>query len=553
MKKIPSASAASSTKRAGFSYPKFGPEPVPQPVGGRFALPMRAAVVRRKPAIALRPRREPGFFVFIRTPKTLLAPKRSAARPVPPRKTAIRRASRVAIPVAETRPEPVASTISVSKQPVSVGSDIRHDPPALPQVSQSVRYREVAVVVPSIPPIPAILLEGDFPAAPVELSSTTRFAPGASAVVPPLTSPASASKRAAVIPDLSKSPEPSRAPALALPASPAPPRAGVWLSARDSRCLLLGWSADRAWLRSYADAFTAGAWEWRMRMGSTSGPVVAAGPLPADRDFHFVTVPAGASFHGEVGFRHADGGWMSIGISLPVGTPAEQVQDHFASPPTLGAFGSVAPVDFGTGRRSGFPAEFRAPVPHRAATPDGFADWSQKAEGAIPVISDEVFEEILWGHVAEGTIGGSSEALASEVSTTRVLTRQTRRAMAVDAGTAPSEEQPSSAELATDSPTPAHDFWFKVNAELVIHGSTEADAKVSIAGRPVRLRPDGSFSFRFSLPDGRFVLPVLAVSARGDDGRSAELVFGRHTEMTGLVGVHPIDSSLRPPVPETIR
>ncbi len=45
-------------------------------------------------------------------------------------------------------------------------------------------------------------------------------------------------------------------------------------------------------------------------------------------------------------------------------------------------------------------------------------------------------------------------------------------------------------------------FWFNINAELVLYGATEPDAQVAIAGQPIRLRPDGAFSYRFALPDG---------------------------------------------------
>src|SRR5688500_20153543 len=37
----------------------------------------------------------------------------------------------------------------------------------------------------------------------------------------------------------------------------------------------------------------------------------------------------------------------------------------------------------------------------------------------------------------------------------------------------------------------ARKFWFKINAELIIYGATEPDAKVAIADRPIKLRPDG--------------------------------------------------------------
>lgn len=89
-------------------------------------------------------------------------------------------------------------------------------------------------------------------------------------------------------------------------------------------------------------------------------------------------------------------------------------------------------------------------------------------------------------------------------------------------------------------------FWFNVNAELIVYGATEPDATVSIAGRKIKLRPDGSFSYRFALPDGNYEMPVVAISADGTDGRAAELKFSRGTEIRGDVGAHPQDSSLQP-------
>lgn len=96
-------------------------------------------------------------------------------------------------------------------------------------------------------------------------------------------------------------------------------------------------------------------------------------------------------------------------------------------------------------------------------------------------------------------------------------------------------------------------FWFNVNAELIIYGATEPDAQVTIGGRPIKLRPDGSFSYRFALPDGQYELPAIAVSSDKTDARSAGLKFSRHTKYAGDVGVHPQDAALRPPRPEHVR
>jgi hypothetical protein len=95
-------------------------------------------------------------------------------------------------------------------------------------------------------------------------------------------------------------------------------------------------------------------------------------------------------------------------------------------------------------------------------------------------------------------------------------------------------------------------FWFNVNAELIIYGATEASAKVTIGGRLIQLRPDGSFGFRFALPDGEYSLPAVAVNADGDDGRSASLHFSRATEYKGGVDLHPQDPGLKPPTPDAV-
>jgi hypothetical protein len=89
-------------------------------------------------------------------------------------------------------------------------------------------------------------------------------------------------------------------------------------------------------------------------------------------------------------------------------------------------------------------------------------------------------------------------------------------------------------------------FWLNVNAELLVYGATEPDAQVVIGGRPIRLRPDGTFSCRLALPDGHHQLSVAAVSPRGD-ARGAELEFYRDTKCHGQVGEAARDPSLSTP------
>lgn len=90
-------------------------------------------------------------------------------------------------------------------------------------------------------------------------------------------------------------------------------------------------------------------------------------------------------------------------------------------------------------------------------------------------------------------------------------------------------------------------FWFNINAELIIYGATEPDAEVTIGGRVIRLRPDGTFSYRFILPDGQYDLFARATSADKTDSRAAGLNFSRATDYHGDVGQHPQDPALKPP------
>ena len=55
-------------------------------------------------------------------------------------------------------------------------------------------------------------------------------------------------------------------------------------------------------------------------------------------------------------------------------------------------------------------------------------------------------------------------------------------------------------------------FFFEIGAELIVYGRTEHDADVRLGDKKVGLRPDGTFSMRFALPDGKIDLPFTATS-----------------------------------------
>ncbi len=74
-------------------------------------------------------------------------------------------------------------------------------------------------------------------------------------------------------------------------------------------------------------------------------------------------------------------------------------------------------------------------------------------------------------------------------------------------------------------------FEFEVDAEMIVFGVTKPNAHITLAGTPVKLRPDGSFSARLSLPDRRQVLPVVASSPDGVEQRTVVLAVERNTKV----------------------
>ena len=74
------------------------------------------------------------------------------------------------------------------------------------------------------------------------------------------------------------------------------------------------------------------------------------------------------------------------------------------------------------------------------------------------------------------------------------------------------------------------EFAFMVDAEMIIFGSTMPDANVTLLGEPVKVRSDGTFTMRLSMPDKRQVIPVVAASKDGIEERTIVVAVERNTK-----------------------
>jgi hypothetical protein len=55
-------------------------------------------------------------------------------------------------------------------------------------------------------------------------------------------------------------------------------------------------------------------------------------------------------------------------------------------------------------------------------------------------------------------------------------------------------------------------FGYWLDAELVLYGGADLGATIELSGQKLNLRPDGTFTARFGLPEGELELPVTFIS-----------------------------------------
>lgn len=74
------------------------------------------------------------------------------------------------------------------------------------------------------------------------------------------------------------------------------------------------------------------------------------------------------------------------------------------------------------------------------------------------------------------------------------------------------------------------EFKFDIDAEMILFGTTEPTAHVTLQNEPVKLREDGTFAVRMALPNCRQVIPIVACSRDGIEQRTIVLAVERNTK-----------------------
>ncbi len=96
-----------------------------------------------------------------------------------------------------------------------------------------------------------------------------------------------------------------------------------------------------------------------------------------------------------------------------------------------------------------------------------------------------------------------------------------------------SGRQPTSSGMSSWYRGKARGFFLHLNAEVIFYGGTDPGSSVTVAGKEIEIRPDGTFRYHFVLPDGEFEIPIAATSPDGRETRRGVLRFERSTQREG--------------------
>jgi hypothetical protein len=424
-------------------------------------------------------------------------------------------------------------------KPVAEKKSLQPEPPTKAQAAQAVRRSLVRRKKEETLIVPPILLEGDAPAHVSAGGPGEKFSLGAT---PPAQSFTGGE----------------------LPESYGTKK--LFLTARDPHWLYAHWDLTREQQNKLNAESTDGHLILRIFEGKIEGhPPYEIHVHPESRHWFAHVDHASRSYTAELGYYSELGKWMRVAVSSGTVTPpdaaAKEEDVEFATIPYEFPFARLMQLiedavrdniplaqAIEELRRAGHPELPRlAHSIHSPVIPPSPArQWTPEQEQALAKIINIDEARRVWMGSLEIT-----ELIRRRLAHEAASPLKAFGAEKISVPTSPSGISSISSPFGGGAEK-GKGFWFNVNAELIIYGATEPDARVTLGGHDIKLRSDGTFSFRFALPDGKYDLPAVAVSADGTDGRAAELHFSRETELRGDVGTTPQDPALQPPTPENL-
>ena len=239
----------------------------------------------------------------------------------------------------------------------------------------------------------------------------------------------------------------------------------------------------------------------------------------------------GRNYLVELGWLTAGGRFLPVMrsnvVDVPIGRPSPVIADKFVELPfDAPAEAVLAPSA---------PAEEAdvAEVPVEAESPEAVFVSSEDLAPPVTPSADQnlPLPETMFRLSTRGRGAWSADSLRPNETTWE--------AMESVAGSAMGSHRMGSQAVSSFAQPPAppaearendKDFWLVANCELIVYGATEADARVTLRGQKIELRPDGTFSIRFAFPDGLHPIPIHAVNADGDMERSITITVSRDTQ-----------------------
>jgi len=408
------------------------------------------------------------------------------------RSRVIRRPRVIAVPIPLASQQPV-SLVVAAPEPESEAVPL--EPAEVSPGLDAEQRREEAAQAEAGFRIPEILLEGDEPTPPSATGPGQKYALGPTA---PVGQPEREQARLPEAYGTGKLP----------------------LAARDPHWLYAHWDLTPQQQRHYNALSADRHLVVRVLAGAIGGQSVREVHLHPESRHWFIHVErAETQYVAELGYYRPRREWVTVVTSAPAVTPADTASAdqtvRFATIPAHVRLTQLAAL-----AKQAVPADL---PPANAARERALAELvarqlvlqDQAGSAELPELVRGLGEkEISPMPLAQpAPLGGETENVSSPM--------------------APAEQRPAG-------------FWLSINAELVIYGATEPGASVTLGGRPIALRPDGTFSCRCSLPDGDHAVTVSAMSAEGEL-RQATLKLSRSTDYRGEVGAAPQDASLQPP------